>query len=197
MKIYFVRHGKTQWNLERRLQGQTGDSPLLSEAYGQISRVHEYLSTVPIDLVLSSPSKRAVTTSKLLTELPISTDKRLAEWNFGALEGKPIKEAIALYPEEMRTSRYDLTHFDGSAFGAESVLSVLTRFDTLAQTLLDSGKQNVLLVGHGASGTAGMRHLAGFPIEELRAEGGLNNNSLTILESKNQGFEMKLWNQSL
>ncbi|MGL5342822.1 MAG: histidine phosphatase family protein, partial [Lactococcus garvieae] len=33
MKIYFVRHGKTQWNLEKRLQGQKGDSPLLPESY--------------------------------------------------------------------------------------------------------------------------------------------------------------------
>ena len=29
MKLYFVRHGKTQWNLEGRFQGANGDSPLL------------------------------------------------------------------------------------------------------------------------------------------------------------------------
>ncbi|MDU1934420.1 MAG: histidine phosphatase family protein, partial [Streptococcus thermophilus] len=28
MRLYFVRHGKTQWNLEGRLQGSKGDSPL-------------------------------------------------------------------------------------------------------------------------------------------------------------------------
>ena len=29
MKLYFVRHGKTEWNLEGRLQGAKGDSPFL------------------------------------------------------------------------------------------------------------------------------------------------------------------------
>ncbi|WP_136256080.1 histidine phosphatase family protein, partial [Onishia niordana] len=46
MKIYFVRHGKTQWNLEKRLQGQKGDSPLLPESYEAIARVNERLGQI-------------------------------------------------------------------------------------------------------------------------------------------------------
>ena len=33
MKFYFVRHGKTQWNLEGRFQGANGDSPLLRNPF--------------------------------------------------------------------------------------------------------------------------------------------------------------------
>ncbi|WP_374284547.1 histidine phosphatase family protein [Lactococcus sp.] len=197
MKIYFVRHGKTEWNLERKLQGQTGDSPLLEESFESIARVRAYLETLKLDKVIASPAKRAVLTAQLLTDLPVSTDERLAEWNFGQLEGQLIKEAIEQYPEEMHTSRYDLAHFDGSAFGAESVESVLTRFDALGQSLIASGVEEVLLVGHGASGTAGIRHLAGYPVSELRSEGGLTNNSLTILESVGDHFEMKVWNKTI
>ena len=36
MKIYFVRHGKTEWNLEGRFQGYSGDSALLPEAFEEI-----------------------------------------------------------------------------------------------------------------------------------------------------------------
>lgn len=32
MQIYFVRHGKTEWNLASRFQGGHGDSPLLSQS---------------------------------------------------------------------------------------------------------------------------------------------------------------------
>ena len=32
MKLYFVRHGKTLWNLEGRFQGASGDSPLLEKS---------------------------------------------------------------------------------------------------------------------------------------------------------------------
>ena len=46
MRIYFVRHGKTEWNLARRLQGQKGDSPLLPESYEAIERVHKFLEPI-------------------------------------------------------------------------------------------------------------------------------------------------------
>ena len=174
MRIYFVRHGKTEWNLARRLQGQKGDSPLLPESYEAIERVHKFLEPIDFDKVLSSPQKRALITADLLTNQSVSTDKRLSEWNFGDLEGWFISDAIA-----------------------KSVSSVLNRFDSLAQDLLNSKMDNVLLVGHGASGTAGMRHLAGFPIAELRSVGGLANNTVTVLESNAGHFDLKIWDKQL
>lgn len=197
MKIYFVRHGKTQWNLARRLQGQKGDSALLPESYQEIGKVRQFLSNVTFDKVLSSPQKRALTTAKLITDRPVSSDERLSEWNFGELEGWYIADAIKKYPKEMHESRFALDHFDGSVFGAESVRSVLMRFDSLAQELLSSEFENVLLIGHGASGTAGIRHLAGFDLTELRAAGGLANNTVTLLESSGKQFEIKFWDKKL
>ena len=197
MRIYFVRHGKTEWNLARRLQGQKGDSPLLPESYEAIERVHKFLEPIEFDKVLSSPQKRALITADLLTNQSVSTDKLLSEWNFGELEGWFISDAIAKYPKEMHDSRFELDQFDGSVFGAESVSSVLNRFDSLAQDLLNSKMDNVLLVGHGASGTAGMRHLAGFPIAELRSFGGLANNTVTVLESNAGHFDLKIWDKQL
>ena len=112
MRIYFVRHGKTEWNLARRLQGQKGDSPLLPESYEAIERVHKFLEPIEFDKVLSSPQKRALITADLLTNQSVSTDKRLSEWNFGELEGWFISDAIAKYPKEMHDSRFELDQFD-------------------------------------------------------------------------------------
>ena len=58
MKLYFVRHGKTEWNLEGRLQGAKGDSPLLKESVEQVRELGHYLSDTHFDLVFSSHSFR-------------------------------------------------------------------------------------------------------------------------------------------
>lgn len=197
MKLYFVRHGKTEWNLERRLQGKKGDSPLLAESFESIARVHDYLADVKFDKVISSPQKRALITAQLLTELPVTTDERLSEWDYGELEGKLIAEAVAKYPEELENSRYHLDKFDGTVFGAESVNSVLARFDSLSADILQMKLENILLVGHGGTGTAGIRHLTGVPLAELRALGGLENNTVSILENDGQAWKMLEWNKRI
>ena len=61
MRIYFVRHGKTEWNLARRLQGQKGDSPLLPESYEAIERVHKFLEPIEFDKVLLVDNNGTVT----------------------------------------------------------------------------------------------------------------------------------------
>ena len=66
MKLYFVRHGKTEWNLEGRLQGAKGDSPLLKESIEQVRELGHYLSDTHFDLVFSSDLPRAKTTELIM-----------------------------------------------------------------------------------------------------------------------------------
>ena len=68
MKLYFVRHGKTEWNLEGRLQGAKGDSPLLKESIEQVRELGHYLSDTHFDLVFSSDLPRAKKTTELIME---------------------------------------------------------------------------------------------------------------------------------
>ena len=68
MKLYFVRHGKTEWNLEGRLQGAKGDSPLLEESIKQVRELGRYLSDTHFDLVFSSDLPRAKKTTELIIE---------------------------------------------------------------------------------------------------------------------------------
>ncbi|WP_032796977.1 histidine phosphatase family protein, partial [Streptococcus sobrinus] len=46
MRLFFVRHGKTQWNLEGRFQGSKGDSPLLEESVENLKKLGHYLSAI-------------------------------------------------------------------------------------------------------------------------------------------------------
>ena len=81
MKLYFVRHGKTEWNLEGRLQGAKGDSPLLKESIEQVRELGHYLSDTHFDLVFSSDLPRAKKTTELIMECQkLCVNGSLANW---------------------------------------------------------------------------------------------------------------------
>ena len=91
-KIWFLRHGQTQWNLERRLQGRL-DSPLtdlgLAQAAQQAAIVGPVLKAMPDIPCLVSPQGRAVHTAEIaLSGRSFETDPRLAEVATGEWEGQ-------------------------------------------------------------------------------------------------------------
>lgn len=59
MRLYIIRHGETEWNKVKRLQGQT-DIPLAEEGIRLARETGEGMKNLPIDLVISSPLTRAV-----------------------------------------------------------------------------------------------------------------------------------------
>jgi len=107
--FYFVRHGETDWNAERRLQGQL-DIPLNDVGRGQSAQCGSTLRGLiavrhrtPADFAfISSPLSRARETMEILREglgLPREgyvIDARLAELSFGRWEGLTYKEVRAL-----------------------------------------------------------------------------------------------------
>lgn len=95
MKVYYVRHGKTEWNLEGRFQGYSGDSKLLEESFLDLESLGEYLATVPFDKIYSSDLQRAHITAERIADLnhyckSVETKAGFREWNFGRLEGTKI-----------------------------------------------------------------------------------------------------------
>ena len=69
MKLYFVRHGRTEWNEEGRIQGANGDSPLLESSIQQLKALGQHLSQTYFDAAYSSDLPRAVHTCLLYTSL--------------------------------------------------------------------------------------------------------------------------------
>ena len=87
--FYYLRHGQTDWNLERRFQGQI-DIPL--NAYGllQAENAAHLLRNEPIAAICSSPLQRALRTAEVVGErlgLPVTILDGLKEVGFGAWEG--------------------------------------------------------------------------------------------------------------
>ena len=202
MKLYFVRHGRTEWNEEGRIQGANGDSPLLESSIQQLKALGQHLSQTYFDAAYSSDLPRAVHTAQIILEQnqhPISLQETpaLREWRLGRLEGRKIMELKALYPEEMRAFRHNLSQFHHNLFDAESLSDTTKRTCDFVKSLKGKELDTVLIVGHGANLTASIRTLLGNKPEELRKNGGLDNASVTILTTDDfEHYLLETWNDT-
>ncbi len=203
MKLYFTRHGKTQWNQEKRFQGMMGDSPLLAESFQAIETLGETLKDVPFEKIYSSSARRAYLTaegikSRLTHPVKIVRTDDLRELGLGSLEGQLVDAMHEKYGTNMNNLRRRLDLYDPAPFGGETVEQMLRRTTGLVhQAVAEAQEGPLLFVGHGASLTAAIQALTGKPIAELRAMGGLYNNSLTILEAdeSTEPYKLLKWNE--
>ncbi len=88
MKLYFVRHGKTDWNLNRLIQGKT-DIPLSDIGIKESKKIAKKLKDVKFDVCYSSSLKRAMETAKIIVEdsCEIIPNDLIVERDLGRLEG--------------------------------------------------------------------------------------------------------------
>lgn len=202
MKLYFVRHGRTVWNLEGRFQGASGDSPLLSESIDILKQLGQYLNEIHFDTIYSSDLPRAVKSaeiiqSQLQAPCPLKSIPDLREWQLGKLEGLKIATLNAIYPQQIKAFRSNLAQFDTRMFEAESLYSTTQRTIRFIKSLKESPAERVLIIGHGANLTASLRTLLGYKEAHLRKDGGLANASLTILETEDfETFTLERWNDT-
>ncbi|RMC48711.1 histidine phosphatase family protein [Lactobacillus sp. ESL0228] len=206
MQIYFVRHGKTQWNQAQIFQGAHGDSSLLLQSLIDIKKLGNYLKGTDFSAIYTSPLKRAVTTAKglqqeLETNLIIKTDERLREFDLGKLEGLHFSNALAKYPEQVNNLWHHPQNYDGKSIGGENYSDVIKRGKNFTQEIVQKypkKDQKVLVISHGAALAAILGGLLGYSLNNLRQHGGLSNTSLTILETIDQGknFHLIVWNET-
>ena len=91
MKLYIVRHGKTDWNIMGLLQGQT-NIELNEEGINDARKLSKEINLNEIDLCISSSLERAKQTAEILTnnKTKIIYDDMIVERGFGDYEGKKI-----------------------------------------------------------------------------------------------------------
>ena len=200
MKLYFVRHGKTQWNLEGRFQGANGDSPLLETSIEELHLLGKNMAHIKFDKIFSSDLPRAMATAQIINSenhfsQVIESHAELREWQLGSLEGQKVSTITAIYPHQMEAFRHNLAKFNNSIFGAESVYNTTRRTIDFIKSQKGQSYENLLFVGHGANLTASLRLLLGYDFAQLRQQGGLTNGSVTILETQDfEHFTLLDWN---
>ena len=86
--IYLVRHGQTDWNIEKKTQGHT-DIPLNENGRKQAQILAQSISNLKIDRIISSDLLRAKETAEIINERfgnNISLDERIREINYGLFD---------------------------------------------------------------------------------------------------------------
>ena len=91
MYLYIMRHGETEDNTKRILQGQK-NNPLNNQGKKQALEAREQLKDIVFDKIYVSPLIRAIETAELVTgrkKEEFIVENRIIEIGFGALEGTP------------------------------------------------------------------------------------------------------------
>ena len=171
MKIYLVRHSETDWNKIGRLQGQS-DVPLNEHGIRLARETAAALKSVPFEAAFSSPLGRAMETARIIMgdrNIPLQTDERLMEMNFGVMEKMDFvtakKDAAhpmynfffapAAYIPPERAESFQQLYDRSGEFLREQILSLEGKYET------------VLITGHGAMNRSIVNPLAGVPLEDF------------------------------
>ncbi len=202
-KLFFIRHGKTIWNLEGRYQGAKGDSELLPESHTEIKMLAKYLKNKQFEKIYCSPIRRAfVTASELAAALPqkimVEEDTRLSEFNLGEMEGMLFTDVAKKFPKELDAFRNHPDLYHAKEISGEGFQELFARMTPIIKEICEKYPNgNVIIVSHGAALCAEIRHLLGYSLENLRKAGGLSNTSTTILETSDEvNFDCLEWNKT-
>lgn len=152
--IYLVRHGQTEFNRERRIQGHV-DSPLTELGARQARAVGRLLRDLIRDpsgwRIVSSPLGRAASTAQIVSAglggLPVELDERLKEMSWGPHDGRLRAELEAEHPETFGRTGWA---FDASA--GETYEEVAARIGAWLAELPPEPERKVIAVSHGISG---------------------------------------------
>ena len=152
--IYLVRHGQTEFNRERRIQGHV-DSALTELGVRQAKAVGRLLRDLIREpqgwRIVSSPLGRAHATAELISAklggLPVELDDRLKEMSWGAYDGRLRAELEAQEPET-----FGKTGWAFDAATGESYEAVSARVGEWLDSLAPEPERKIIAVSHGISG---------------------------------------------
>lgn len=154
MKLYFVRHGETNWNKEKRIQGRS-DIPLNEYGKELAYITADAMKNLSFDIVYSSPLIRAKETAMILVKdrnLKIYEDERLIEMSFGEGEGESLPQIHSNPAMNLHNFIHNPAEYT-PPIGGETFEELYERCKSfIEEIILPSEKKydSMLIVGHGA-----------------------------------------------
>jgi len=151
-RILLIRHGETEWNANHRVQGHT-DSPLNERGRNQARLLAERLASTKIHSFYSSDLDRAKETAGIVAlphGLPVLTDPRLRELDFGKWEGLKIEEVEAMHPGMMKS--WWKNPLDNHFPGTEKLTDLISRCEQIMESIINRHQEEtVAVVSHGGT----------------------------------------------
>ena len=167
--FYIVRHGQTDWNAQKIIQGQL-DIPLNETGEKQAKEVAEKFKNIKFDLVFSSDLLRAKRTAEIITlehKLAVETTNVLRERAFGEMEGKSSKVFFA-YRDLLNALTHEERQHKKPYENFESDHELTTRVITfLRETAITHQGKNILVATHGGILRMILLHLGHFDYKTI------------------------------
>lgn len=147
MKIYSTRHGQTDYNMKDLILGTTdlelNDSGIMQAT--ELANLIKNSNEIIIDKIISSPMTRALKTAEIISDInnvPVITDDRLCEWNYGNYEGMHC--TAEGFAENKRQFAVRMGR------NGESLLMLSHRvYSAIDDIIRHESANNILIVSHG------------------------------------------------
>jgi broad specificity phosphatase PhoE len=197
MKLILIRHGETEWNKQRRIQGCRSDTRLSPKGLEEADRLAAALCKERIDAIYSSPMKRAAETAQIIAEackMKVEVLNELREIDAGALDGLFERELTGPY----ETAWKELCSGNATAPlpGGESLQDVQKRTSWAVDRMLEKHIDGtVIMVAHLLVNLVVVCQVLGIDlgrVARLRQAPA----SITILELTMQGNSLRLLNDT-
>lgn len=188
--IYIVRHGETEWNTKKLIQGH-GDSPLTKDGVKQAEKLGKELKKIKFDLVFSSDLLRAKKTAEIIAaehNLAVETTQLLRERNFGDFEGKSV-QLLKSFDNLIKSFTHEQKFKYKSFPNIESDEEIAMRLITfLRKSAVSHPGKKILAVTHGGTMKALLIKLG---VMKYREHEWVANGSYVKLESDGIDFSIK------
>ncbi|NRB06283.1 MAG: histidine phosphatase family protein [Richelia sp.] len=172
LRLLLVRHGETDWNLQRRYQGQT-DVPLNVTGKQQSQKLAQFIQDVELDLIVSSSMSRAKETAEIILRyhphISLQLDHGFKEIAHGLWEGKLEGEIAEDFWEDLQQWYKNPNQLQLSS--GETLQHVWQRsvniFNAIIEESLNKQLQTILVVAHGGINQILLCHILGLSSENF------------------------------
>jgi broad specificity phosphatase PhoE len=160
-QLYFIRHGQTEWNAIKRMQGRWNSN--LNETGRQQADVNgRFLASQNIESLFISPLDRTRQTAEIInrhTNLPVILDDRIMEWDCGDWSGYMYAEIQAKWPEDWNALQAD--RFNHRGPNCENYPDMIERSGPFLEEIQNRAEDNIAIVSHGMIGRVMVAQLLG------------------------------------
>lgn len=189
--LYITRHGETEWNIEGRFQGR-GNSELTQRGLKQARELGRVLDSGQIDLILTSPLKRAQETARLAKgdrEIPVIVLDSLSEFDLGDWEGVHLLELARREPENYHNYWNDPFKFIPA--GGESYPELIQRMaEAMEEVYALADTKRAVVITHGMALMAILHIITGTDFKKIMNKPVLAQTSITKVKALEENDEI-------
>jgi len=186
-ELYFIRHGQTEWNAIRRMQGQL-NSDLNELGRRQADVNGRFLKQLGIEYMVASPLDRTCQTAEIIDEhlgISFDVDDRIKEWHCGDWGGEMWDAVQDNWPEEFAAWQSDQFFYRGP--GTENYPDMIDRSEPFLDEVLASKFDRIAIISHGMIGRAMVGTLLAMTPDEMLSF-SQTNDTIFHLTRRNGSF---------